>query len=75
MQAQVNALEAALNKLQCQDGCEAVIAFLLTIYVAVVVLLFKLKLVKPQPYPIAIVVVAGLFVIGGPAVAWTLCAR
>ncbi|QDU80767.1 Inner membrane protein YiaV precursor [Polystyrenella longa] len=50
------------------------IAFMLIIYVAVVTLLFKLKLLKPKPYPIAIVVVAGLFVIGGPAVAWTLCA-
>jgi multidrug resistance efflux pump len=48
------------------------IAFLLTIYVAVVVLLFKLKLVKPKPYPIALVVVAGLFVVGGPTAAWTL---
>ncbi len=50
------------------------IAFLLTIYVALVVLLFKLKFVKPKPYPIALVVVAGLFVVGGPAAAWTLCA-
>ncbi len=50
------------------------IAFLLTIYVAVVVLLFKLKLVKPEPYPIALIVVAGLFVVGGPTVAWTLSA-
>ncbi len=50
------------------------IAFLMTIYVAVVVLLFKLKLIKPKPYPIALVVVAGLFVVGGPTVAWTLAA-
>ncbi len=46
---------------------------MLMIYVAVVVLLFQLKLVKPQPYPIALVVVAGLFVVGEPAAAWTLC--
>lgn len=50
------------------------IAFMLTIYVAIVVLLFKLKWVKPKPYPIALVVVVGLFVIGVPTVAWTLCA-
>ncbi|WP_417749952.1 HlyD family secretion protein [Rosistilla oblonga] len=50
------------------------IAFMLTIYVAVVVLLFKMKLVKPNPYPIALILVAGIFVIGGPAVAWTLSA-
>lgn len=50
------------------------IAFMLTVYVAIVVLLFKLKLVSPKPYPIAVVLVVGLFVIGGPTVAWTLCA-
>lgn len=50
------------------------IAFMLTVYVAIVALLFKLKLISPNPYPIAMVLVAGLFVIGGPTVAWTLCA-
>ncbi len=50
------------------------IAFLLTVYTAVVLVLFKLKLVKPRPYPIACTVVAGVLMIGGVVVAWMLCA-
>jgi len=46
------------------------IAFLVTIYAAVVLTLFKLKLVKPRPYPIALVILAGLLMIGGVVVAW-----
>ena len=50
------------------------IAVLLTIYTAIVLVLFKLKLLKPRPYPIALVVVAGVFVIGGVVVVWMLSA-
>ena len=38
---------------------------------AVVLTLFKLKLVRPRPYPIAIVILAGILMIGGVVVAWT----
>jgi hypothetical protein len=41
------------------------IAFLLTIYTAIVIVLFKLKLIKPRPYPIACTIVAGVLIIGG----------
>jgi multidrug resistance efflux pump len=51
-----------------------VIAFLMMIYVAVVMVLFKLRLLKLKPYPIALAAVAGLLVVGGPTVAWTLSA-
>ena len=50
------------------------IAVLLTIYTAIVLVLFKLKLIKPRPYPIALVVVAGVFIVGGIVVAWALSA-
>ena len=50
------------------------IAFLVTVYAAVVLTLFKLKLLKPRPYPIAIVVLAGVLMLGGVVVAWTQCA-
>jgi len=46
------------------------IAFLVTIYAAAVLTLFKLKLVKPRPYPIAIVILVGVLMIGGVVVAW-----
>ena len=46
------------------------IAVLLTIYSAVVLVLFKLKLLKPRPYPIALCVLAGIFIIGGIVVTW-----
>jgi multidrug resistance efflux pump len=47
------------------------IAFLVTVYVAVVLTLFKLKLLKPRPYPIAMVILAGILMLGGVVVAWT----
>jgi membrane fusion protein (multidrug efflux system) len=47
------------------------ISFLLTVYAAAVLTLFKLRILKPYPYPIAIVIVAGIFMIGGVVVAWT----
>jgi multidrug efflux pump subunit AcrA (membrane-fusion protein) len=50
------------------------IAVLLTIYTGIVLVLFKLKLVKPRPYPIALVIIAGIFIVGGVVVAWTLSA-
>jgi multidrug resistance efflux pump len=50
------------------------IAFLVTVYAAVVLTLFKFKLVRPRPYPIAIVILAGILMIGGVVVAWTQCA-
>jgi len=50
------------------------ISFLLTVYAAVVLTLFKLRILKPHPYPIAIVIVVGIFMIGGVVVAWTQCA-
>src|SRR6186997_1385498 len=50
------------------------IAVLLTVYTAIVLVLFKLKLLKPRPYPIALVVVAGVFIIGGVVVVWMLSA-
>jgi len=46
------------------------ISLLVTIYAAVVLTLFKMKIVKPRPYPIAIVILAGVFMIGGVVVAW-----
>jgi multidrug resistance efflux pump len=49
-----------------------VIAILVILYTGVVLVLFKLKLVKPRPFPIAWVVVAGVLLIGGVVVAWTL---
>src|SRR5262249_36429047 len=49
------------------------IAFLCIVYTAVVVVLFKLKVLKPRPFPIAWVAVAGVLMIGGVVVAWTLC--
>jgi hypothetical protein len=48
------------------------IAVLVILYTGVVLVLFKLKLVKPRPFPIAWVVVAGILLIGGVVVAWTL---
>jgi hypothetical protein len=45
------------------------IAFLLTIYTAIVVVLLRLRLLKPRPYPIVCTVVAGVLIIGGVVVA------
>ena len=39
------------------------IAFVLTIYTAVVLVLFKMKLLKPRPYPTAGAVVAGVLIL------------
>jgi multidrug resistance efflux pump len=50
------------------------IAFLLTTYTALVVVLLKFKIVKPRPYPIALLVLAGIVLIGAVVAAWTLCA-
>jgi multidrug resistance efflux pump len=50
------------------------IAMLVIVYTAVVVVLFKLKLLKPRPFPIAWVAVAGVILIGGVVVVWTLSA-
>src|SRR5262249_40913860 len=47
---------------------------LLTIYTAVVLVLFKLKLVRPRPYPIACVIVVGIFILVGVIAAWGLYA-
>jgi multidrug resistance efflux pump len=50
------------------------IAVLLTIYTAIVMVLFKFKLIKPRPYPIAGVMVGGILIVGGIVAAWWLCA-
>jgi multidrug resistance efflux pump len=50
------------------------IAFLVTIYAAIVLVLFKFKILKPRPYPITCTLVAGVFTIGAVTVAWMLCA-
>jgi multidrug resistance efflux pump len=50
------------------------IAVLVTIYTAIVLVLFKRKWVKPRPYPIAITALVGIVLIGGVVVAWTLSA-
>jgi len=46
------------------------ISFLVMVYAVVVLALFKMKIVKRRPYPIAIVILAGVFMIGGVVVAW-----
>jgi multidrug resistance efflux pump len=50
------------------------VTLLVTIYTGLVLVLFKMKLVKPRPYPIALVVVAGILLIGGIVVVWRQCA-
>jgi multidrug resistance efflux pump len=50
------------------------VTLLITLYTALVLVLFKMKLVKPRPYPIALVVVAGILIIGGIVVVWRQCA-
>jgi RsiW-degrading membrane proteinase PrsW (M82 family) len=62
------------GKTRQQRGDPSMIAVLLIIYTAIVLVLFKLKLVKPRPYPIALIVVAGIFIVGGVVVAWALSA-
>jgi membrane fusion protein (multidrug efflux system) len=48
-----------------------VIAFLLIIYTAAVLLLFKVMHLRPRPYLIAGIIVAGILMLGGIVVAWT----
>jgi multidrug resistance efflux pump len=50
-----------------------VIAFLVIVYTAIVIVLFKMKILAPRPFPIAWVAVAGVFIIGAVVVGWTLC--
>jgi hypothetical protein len=59
-----------MRTLNYQAG-PTMIAFLVTIYAAAVLTLFKLKLVNPRPYPIAIVILAGVLMIGGVVVTRT----
>jgi multidrug resistance efflux pump len=47
------------------------IAFLIIIYTAVVLLIFKVMHIKPTAYLIASLIVAGVFMIGGVVVIWT----
>lgn len=47
------------------------IAFLVIIYVAIVLVLFKVMHIKPTAYLIASMIVVGVFMIGGVVVAWT----
>ncbi|MCK1276022.1 HlyD family secretion protein [Bradyrhizobium sp. 61] len=47
------------------------IAFLIVIYCAVVLVLFKVLHLKPRPYLIACMALAGILMIGGVVVAWT----
>jgi multidrug resistance efflux pump len=47
-----------------------VIAFLLIIYTAAVLLLFKVMHLKPRPYLIAGIIVAGILMLGGVVVGW-----
>ena len=47
------------------------IAFLIIVYVAVVLVLFKVLHIKPTAYIIAAMIVAGVFMIGGVVVVWT----
>jgi multidrug resistance efflux pump len=46
------------------------IAFLLIIYTAAVLLLFKVMHLKPRPYRIAGIIVAGILMLGGVVVGW-----
>jgi membrane fusion protein (multidrug efflux system) len=48
-----------------------VIAFLVIVYVAVMLVLFKVLHIKPTAYIIASMIVAGVFMIGGVVVVWT----
>ena len=50
------------------------IALITILYVAVIVLVFKVFRVRPRPWPIAIFVTAGVIMIGGIVVFWTLAA-
>jgi multidrug efflux pump subunit AcrA (membrane-fusion protein) len=48
------------------------IAAFTLLYTVIVLVLFKCKLVKPRPLPIVLNVVAGVLIIGGIVVAWSL---
>ncbi len=50
------------------------IAFLVTVYAALVLVLFKLRIVRPRPYPVACILVLGVGLVGGIFVAWMQCA-
>ena len=50
------------------------IAFLIIVYTAVVLVLFKVLHIKPTAYVIASMIVAGVFMIGGVVVVWTQAA-
>ena len=50
------------------------IAFLIIVYVAIVLVLFKVLRIKPTAYVIAAMIVAGVFMIGGVVVVWTQAA-
>jgi membrane fusion protein, multidrug efflux system len=47
------------------------IAFLVIVYVAIVLVLFKVMRIKPTAYLIATMIVVGVFMIGGVVVVWT----
>jgi multidrug resistance efflux pump len=48
-----------------------VIAFLIIVYVAIILVLFKVLRIKPTAYIIASMIVLGVFMIGGVVVVWT----
>jgi membrane fusion protein, multidrug efflux system len=48
-----------------------VIAFLIIVYVAIVLVLFKVLHIKPTAYLIASMILLGVFMIGGVVVVWT----
>jgi membrane fusion protein (multidrug efflux system) len=50
------------------------IAFLIIVYTAVVLVLFKVMHIKPTAYLIASIIVAGVFMIGGVVVVWSQAA-
>src|SRR5262249_7451062 len=61
-----------LARTPAREGGALVIAAFTLLYTGIVLVLFKLKLVKPRPLPIAWTVVAGVLIIGGIVVAWSL---
>ena len=50
------------------------IAFITILYIFAIVLVFKVFKVRPRPWPIALFVTAGILMIGGIVVFWTLAA-
>ena len=50
------------------------IAFLIIVYTAVMLVLFKFLHIKPTAYLIASIIVAGVFMIGGVVVVWSQAA-